>query len=118
MRAVVVSEPARMDEKRELLGGGHDAEMDRGDACKPSCLPSAQRLLEMQGDSKCKWMNPNGHKDKERRLGRRREQQNISGNSPWMVIQEQANLHFINVWIYMLIIYAVFKCFFRLVQYS
>lgn len=108
-----------MDEKRELgVGGGHDAEMDRGDACKPSCLPSAQRLLEMQGDSKCKWMNPNGHKDKERRLGRRREQQNISGNSPWMVIQEQANLHRITVWIYMLTICAVFKCFFRLVQYS
>lgn len=70
--------------------GGSSGEKDGGDACEPSCLPSergAQRLLEIQGDSKCKWMNPNGHKDKERRLERKQEEQDISGKSPWIAIQ-------------------------------
>lgn len=76
----------------------------------------AQRLLETQGDSKCKQMNPNDHQDKKKRLGRKQEARDISGNSLRMAIwwSKEAKLHPINVCIgFISTIHAEFKHFFK-----
>lgn len=65
------------DEKKGGRGGGGTKGWKRGHAkqpCEQSCLPSEKgaqsRLLLKQCDSKCKWMNAKGHKDKEKETER------------------------------------------------
>lgn len=81
--------------------------------------PRAQRLLEMQGDRKCKWMNPNGHKDKE-------EAGEKAGTAEYIRKQpmdggprtgKPAPHKCLDIHVdYTL--HAALKCFFRLAQYS